>query len=75
MGISSASIFPARKREAVSSFPLHGEENVKGWKAKMDHERIQDIFTYNKNDTIAYHLDCQQMNLNSLHSIYIYYYY
>ena len=27
-----------------------GVSNVKGWEDKMDHERIQDTFTYNKND-------------------------
>ena len=30
-----------------------GVGNVKGWEAKMDHERIQDTFTYNKSGTIA----------------------
>ena len=31
----------------------------------MDHERIQDTFTYNNNDTITEPLDPQQMNPNS----------
>ena len=32
-----------------------GLGNVKGWEDKMDHESIQDSFTYKKNDTTANH--------------------
>ena len=62
VGISSASIFP--HKETRGSFQggtrvighstgrkSLGVGNVKHWEDKVDHECIQDIFMYNKNDT------------------------
>ena len=56
MGFSSASLFSARKREAVTKveairidYPTRritqGTSNVKGWVEKRDHGRIPNTFT------------------------------
>ena len=84
VSISSEYLFPTKKREAVTQGgttkidhqmgrTTQEASNFKGWEAKMDHERIQDILMY-KNDMIVDPLDHQQMNLNSPHLIYIYIY-
>ena len=46
-----------------------GIGNIKRWEDKVDHERIEGTFLYNKNDTNANPLDPQQMNPDSPHPI------
>ena len=46
--------------------------NVKRWEDKVENKRMQDTFTYNKNDTNTDPLSPQLMKPNSLHPTYIY---
>ena len=59
---SSASIFPARKRETITQGGTNGIHNptrkrtqgagiVKDWKEKRDRRRISDTFRSNRNNT------------------------
>ena len=78
MGFSSASIFLARKQEAVTQGGTmksgidhlmrgrtQGASIVKGWEDQRDLGRILDTFTYNNNDTIRCPLTPKQLNPDS----------